>query len=352
MYGLILFCRAGFESECAADIQARAGALGVDGFCKAKPQAGYVSFHPHTRTELERLMELIDFRSLTFARQWFAALQLCKDLPVGDRVAPLATALDAMPAAAREVFLETPDTNAAKALSRLIRGLRAPLLARLREAGRLQADAPLAIHIMLLNGTAAMVGYAPVANSAPWPGGIPRLRQPAGAPSRSTLKLDEALLHLLDPGERERLLRTGMQAVDLGAAPGGWTWQLVRRGLHVTAVDNGPMDDALMASGLVEHRREDGFRYQPPRPVDWMVCDMVESPMRVTELVARWFEQGWCRACVFNLKLPMKKRYQETRRCLDHLEARLREGGLRHRLACKQLYHDREEVTVCLWLRT
>lgn len=349
MYGLVLFCRSGFESECAADIQAQAARLGVAGYCKAKPQAGYVSFHPGDQSELGGLIDRLDLGELIFARQWFLALSLCRDLPVTDRATPLAAALEALPAAAGALVLETPDTNEGKALSRLVRGIRAPLLARLREAGRVRPEGALAAHVMLLSGSAALVGYAPLANSAPWPGGIPRLRQPASAPSRATLKLEEALLRLLDDAERERLLQPGMQAVDLGAAPGGWTWQLVRRGLRVTAVDNGPMDEALMDSGRVEHRREDGFRYRPAYPVDWMVCDIVESPIRVAELVARWFEMGWCRASVFNLKLPMKKRYQETRRCLDHLGSRLDAAGLRYRLRCKQLYHDREEVTVGLW---
>src|SRR3546814_17919758 len=76
------------------------------------------------------------------------------------------------------------------------------------------------------------------ADSAPWPLGIPRLRLHADAPSRSALKLEEALLTLLDDRERARLLREGMHAADLGAAPGGWTWVLTRPGVRVSAIDN------------------------------------------------------------------------------------------------------------------
>ncbi|WP_285527584.1 SAM-dependent methyltransferase, partial [Escherichia coli] len=50
-------------------------------------------------------------------------------------------------------------------------------------------------------------------------------------------------------------------AVDLGAAPGGWTWQLVNREMRVTAVDNGPMAENLMYSGLVDHQKVDGYQY-------------------------------------------------------------------------------------------
>jgi 23S rRNA (cytidine2498-2'-O)-methyltransferase len=74
--------------------------------------------------------------------------------------------------------------------------------------------------------------------------------------------------------------------------------------------------------------------------VDWLVCDMVEQPRRVAELIANWLEQGWCRHAVFNLKLPMKKRYEEAQSCLARVRAAARE------VRAKQLYHDREEITV------
>jgi len=176
--------------------------------------------------------------------------------------------------------------------------------------------------------------------------GIARLRMPSTAPSRSTLKLAEALMHFLGDEEATRRLTPGMSAVDLGASPGGWTWQLVRRGLFVTAVDNGPMDAALLETGQVKHRRADAFGFRPPEPVDWMVCDVVESPSRVASLAAKWVAGGWCREAIFNLKLPMKKRWEETGRAREIVDEAF--GGRPYRLALKQLYHDREEITA--WL--
>ena len=97
-------------------------------------------------------------------------------------------------------------------------------------------------------------------------------------------------------GSAKRRLAPGMTAVDLGASPGGWTWQLVQHGLMVTAVDNGPMDARLLDSGQVKHRRDDGFHFRPPEPVDWMVCDMVESPSRIARARgAVGSREGWCR---------------------------------------------------------
>src|SRR5690606_40443253 len=57
----------------------------------------------------------------------------------------------------------------------------------------------------------------------------------------------------------------------------GWTWVLTRHGVHVSAIDNGPLRQHVLDTGLVEHLRADGFHWQPPRPLDWMVCDMVEQ---------------------------------------------------------------------------
>ncbi|HXH02589.1 MAG TPA: 23S rRNA (cytidine(2498)-2'-O)-methyltransferase RlmM [Candidatus Competibacteraceae bacterium] len=342
---LILYCRPGFEGECAAEIQERAAAMQSHGYAKARPGSGWVLFSPYEPGRAGELARALEFRSLIFARQLLATPGLVAELPVHDRLSPLLAALDGLAERYSALWLETADTNEAKALSVFCRKFAVPARAALERAGRLAGDAPglPRLHLFFLGSAAAYPALSWPDNASPWPMGIPRLRFPAGAPSRSTLKLEEALLLFLDPAERAQRLAPGMRAVDLGAAPGGWTWQLVRRHLQVSAIDNGPLDKALLDSGLVEHRREDGFRYRPPRPVEWMVCDMVESPSRIARLVAQWLAEGCCRESIFNLKLPMKKRYVEVKRCIDLIAEAL--AGIPYRLALKQLYHDREEVT-------
>jgi hypothetical protein len=90
---------------------------------------------------------------------------------------------------------------------------------------------------------------------------------------------------MMDADERQRLLQPGMRAVDLGAAPGGWTWVLTRHHVQVSAIDNGPLAAHVMDTGLVTHVRADGFRWRPAKTVDWLVCDMVEQPIRVATLI-------------------------------------------------------------------
>src|SRR5262249_19156194 len=164
------------------------------------------------------------------------------------------------------------DTNDGKALSTLTRPLTPHLERGLKKAGIdfEDAKAEARLHVFFVGSVACYVGISDPAQSSRWPMGIPRLRMPRSAPSRSTLKLAQAIAEFLDEKERGKSLAPGMTAVDLGASPGGWTWQLVQRGFMVTAVDNGAMDPALMETGQVKHRRDDGFHFKPQEPADWM----------------------------------------------------------------------------------
>lgn len=343
---LLLYCRAGFEKECASEMQEQAAALKVGGYSKAKPDSGFVIFTPYEPAGLSVLYTQLQFAALVFARQFIFVQPLQSELSVTDRITPLLAAAKTLSTHYSEIFLETADTNEAKELGVFLRKFSGPFQRAARDAelvGDERRSFLPRLHLFFLTSTSVYLGISRPGNSSPWFMGIPRLRFPRTAPSRSTLKLEEAFLVFL--GDQPTCLLPGMSAVDLGAAPGGWTWQLVKRSIRVTAVDNGPLDPALLDSGIVEHLRADGFRYRPSKPVDWLVCDMVEQPARIALLVARWVASGLCRHAIFNLKLPMKKRYEEMKRCRSMIAQHLDNAGIPFRLAFKQLYHDREEIT-------
>jgi 23S rRNA (cytidine2498-2'-O)-methyltransferase len=73
---------------------------------------------------------------------------------------------------------------------------------------------------------------------------------------------------------------------------------------------------------------------------------MIEKPQRVGQLVCDWLINEWCQESIFNLKLPMKKRYETVVEVLDMMQQKLDEAGLDVEFQAKHLYHDREEVTV------
>ena len=132
--------------------------------------------------------------------------------------------------------------------------------------------------------------------------GHPAPRMPPDAPSRSALKLAEAFDMFCPPKTSSAIARR----------PARWTWrrarrltwQLLRRGLRVIAVDNG-----LLKGMVAEHPGDpsahDGFASaRIARWTGW--CAMVEKPSRAATLMANWLIGDHARHAMFNLKLPMK----------------------------------------------
>lgn len=328
----LLYCRPGFERDCVQETQGNP--------LEANPNSGFVIMQGKPR---------LDYKQLTFARQLIALHGEISELPERDRLTPLLAAIPDTPPKFGALWLETPDTNDGKTLSGFIRRFQPLLEEKMRAAGRLSDDASLPrLHIFFPDKNRALTGSSEPRNSAAAPMGILRMKMPFEAPSRSVLKLAEAFEVFLSAEEKTQWIRQGMHAVDLGAAPGGWTWHLVQLGMQVVAVDNGPLKGVVSEHPSVKHLRQDGFRYRPKNPVDWLVCDMVEQPGRVAALVSDWIASGATSRAIFNLKLPMKKRVEALAEALAGVRAVLDKKGFKYRLQAKQLYHDREEVTVFL----
>ncbi|MBG4799582.1 23S rRNA (cytidine(2498)-2'-O)-methyltransferase RlmM [Pseudomonas aeruginosa] len=344
MNTLLMHCRPGFEGEVCAEIAEHAATLEIPGYAKSKPARAHVEFVCQDADGAERLRRRLRFADLIFPRQWARGPGFI-ELPESQRIEVLLAELASYPVCG-SLWLEVLDTNAGKEVSTFCRKFEKPLRAALVKAGRLQEDPALPrLLLTFRSGREVFGGLAEPRNSALWPMGIPRLKFPRAAPSRSTLKLEEAWHQFIPRSEWDKRLAPDMLAVDLGAAPGGWTWQLVNREMRVTAVDNGPMAENLMYSGLVDHQKVDGYQYRPRQRVDWMVCDIVEKPARTGALIETWIGEGLCREAVVNLKLPMKQRYAEVRKILQRLRESFDARGLKVAIGCKQLYHDREEVT-------
>ncbi|UJF18916.1 23S rRNA (cytidine(2498)-2'-O)-methyltransferase RlmM [Vibrio sp. SS-MA-C1-2] len=349
MNHLLLYCRPGFEKECGAEVQDKATKLEVFGFPRLKVNTGYVVFECYQDGDADKLVKKLNFKELIFARQMVAVSPLLEDLDPEDRISPLMEYADKLPLCG-DLRVEMPDTNDAKELSKFCRKFTVPLRQALRKKGVLLAKEhkkkPVA-HVCFVSPGCCFIGYSLPNNNSSFFMGIPRLRFPADAPSRSTLKLEEAFHVFIPKAEWEERLAPGMWAVDLGACPGGWTYQLVQRSMFVHAIDNGQMAQSLMDTGQVKHHEVDGFKFEPPRKnISWLVCDMIEKPARVSQLMGQWLIAGWTKETIFNLKLPMNRRYEEVKEDIANLKQFLFDNGVKFELQAKHLYHDREEVTV------
>lgn len=152
----------------------------------------------------------------------------------------------------------------------------------------------------------------------------------AGPPSRAYLKLWEACtLAGAWPAPGETCL-------DLGAAPGGWTWALARLGAVVTAVDKAPLAPSVAAMPGVTALRESAFALDPGTVgrVDWLFSDVVAYPARLLALVRRWIAAGTARRIVCTVKFQGATDHDTA----DAFAA-IPGGRLRH------LFHNRHELT-------
>jgi len=353
MSALLLYCRPGFEKECLAELTEAASTKGVFGWANLETHSGFVLYETESADVVYDLVP-----ELVFSRDAWPVFSRLHDLDPADRLSPIIEAVKAFLAEQNydqfgDVSCEFAEGDAYRATSKFAGKFVHPVRQALRKAQLLskkEDSSKPALHLFFKDSSQVLIGADKPRLRAVWPMGIARLRFPSSAPSRSTLKLEEAFIYFLGNDWRQQL-ENCHTAVDLGASPGGWTWQLVNQKMNVYAIDNGPMDQALLDTGLVDHLLEDGFVWKPAKTVDWLVCDMVEKPLRVAKLMYEWLHQRHARYAIFNLKLPMKKRFHEWADIKEQLESQMAVQHPRVILRAKHLYHDREEITVFLDLR-
>lgn len=191
--------------------------------------------------------------------------------------------------------------------------------------------------VALVGREAALVSAAPVAGPWPeprWPGGAAPVADDPLAPSSAYRKVEEAYLVLgAAPGPGERV-------VDLGGAPGGWSWTALRRGARVLLVDRAPPEPPVLGHPALEARIGDALAVEPDEPIDWLLCDVAATPARTLELLERWLSRGWCRRFVVQTKLKGDDDRLACARALrELLEGQRVTGRVRH------LTHDKNEVT-------
>lgn len=346
MHGLFLFCRQGYEKDCAAEIQHQAESAGIYGYCNSKPDSAYVIYHCHNQTVIEQLYLNVRLEQLVYTRQWFVIQNHLAQLPAQDRLGDIVKNIKALALEYSQTLWEVPDSEALKPINRLTKSLSEIVRSKYLFDDFINNDADYRLHVCFTGSTECYLGYSTDNNDSRHAGGVLRLKLPREAPSRSFLKLDEALNVFIPQRRAADIFKTGTRAVDLGAAPGGWSWFLAQHKVQVSAIDNGPLNQNLLQTGLVRHLRTDAFAYIPQSPVNWLVSDIADKPMRVLALVEKWLSNDWTDNCIVILKLPMNKRYAFIKEnILPKLKA-LRTGLPSKLIFCKHLYYNRDEICI------
>jgi 23S rRNA (cytidine2498-2'-O)-methyltransferase len=159
------------------------------------------------------------------------------------------------------------------------------------------------VQVLLTSPEQGFVSVAPAAQphtlrrlTWPFPAGEVPVASDPSAPSRAFAKLLEAEARL------GRRIAEGETCIDLGAAPGSWSFVALARGAHVTAVDRSPLRDDLMRHSRLRFHRGDAFRFAPEQPVDWLLCDVIAAPRRSVDLLLDWARHGRMRRFVVTIK--------------------------------------------------
>ncbi|MBV9690371.1 MAG: hypothetical protein JO202_11765 [Ktedonobacteraceae bacterium] len=181
-------------------------------------------------------------------------------------------------------------------------------------------------------------------NLSSWPGGARRFANTPEQISRAEFKLLEAL-EVFD-----LFLPCKGIALDLGAAPGGWTRLFLEAGMDVVAVDPARLDARLEGNKHLEHYRGYAESYLEKAVRRYKQFDVIANDMRMDARDAAHL-LVLASHCLHNngvvistLKLPHATREINPLTTLRDAIAILNTGyGI---VKARQLFHNRQEVTV------
>ncbi|MCL4870888.1 MAG: 50S rRNA methyltransferase [Anaerolineae bacterium] len=199
---------------------------------------------------------------------------------------------------------------------------------------------------VIIAGGIAYLGVSWVEhNLSNWAGGVHRFARREGQISRAEFKLLEALAVF------KITLPEGGRALDLGAAPGGWTAVLHQKGFIVMAIDPAELHPSLKKVVGIQHRRLTAETYletislpaSPLAPFAIIVNDMRQDVRDSARMMVSYrpylAEAG---LALMTFKLPEQNPLALVEQGLAILRQAYRVAGVR------QLFHNRHEVMVYL----
>lgn len=198
---------------------------------------------------------------------------------------------------------------------------------------------PQQIISLLLDEDHCYMGISPAEkNLSTWSGGMLHYKKEEADISRAKFKLMEAIeVFQLELGQVHT-------ALDLGAAPGGWTSVLLERGLRVTAVDTGDMDPRLNRFKGYTYIKGNASELELPKgSFDMLTSDISWNPKNTALLVNRaadFLKDGGL--AVVTVKLMGTK----VRRIIKEVKEIYQE--VFDVTAAKQLFHNRDEITLVM----
>lgn len=130
-------------------------------------------------------------------------------------------------------------------------------------------------------------------------------------------------------------------ALDIGAAPGGWTKVLADYGYQVSAVDPGKLDKRLSSYDNIKHYRARVEDVEFDKDFNLITCDMNGDPLKTAAFMCKIHNKlagnGYS---IITLKLPFRDEEERIQRSLNILKDDY------NIISVKNLTYNRREVTV------
>jgi 23S rRNA (cytidine2498-2'-O)-methyltransferase len=175
-------------------------------------------------------------------------------------------------------------------------------------------------------------------NLSKWAGGVLFYAKDDSVISRAEFKIEEAVEFF------KIRLDDVSNAIDLGAAPGGWSHYLATQGIQVDAVDPAALSEKLQDEKNISHYKmtaQEFSRKYVNKKYDLIVNDMkmdsIPSTQIVCELAKHLRSNG---QIILTLKLPKNGVWKKINKSVSLLEESFTD------IRVRQLYYNRSEVTI------
>lgn len=148
------------------------------------------------------------------------------------------------------------------------------------------------------------------------------------SPSRAYLKLWEFFTIYCKPPA------PGTLVIDVGAAPGGWSWVLGQLGLMVTSVDKASLDPKIACNKNITFLQQSAFSLDPATSkATWFFSDIICYPEKLLELIHKWMQESSVKNFVCTIKLQGEADFKVLDQFLKIPGSRL-----------VHLYHNKHEL--------
>lgn len=152
-------------------------------------------------------------------------------------------------------------------------------------------------------------------------------------PNRAYLKLWEVFATL------DLKIKPEDCAIEIGAAPGGWSWVLSQYFEKVYTFDRADLDPKVKKIKNITHVKGDAFKIDPDEFSDctWLFSDLICTPEKIYETVQFWLAHGRVKNFVCTIKFKGDCDFEIIDKFLKIPDSKV-----------VRLYHNKNEVT---WIK-